>query len=622
MAAPQKKKNAPVKKVTEKIKIEKYTLDFRFPALIAIVAFALYFNTLHHEYVLDDSVAITNNQFVQKGFAGISSILKVDLWHFSNLTLGYYRPLSLITFAIEQELFGKAPHISHFINILLYALTGFILCLWLMELFSGYERIFPFLVCLLFIAHPVHSEVVANLKSRDEMLSFLGIVSVLFLSLRFDGEKSKIYLIISILIFYLAMLSKETAITGLFLLPASFYFFRQKSIWESIKKTIPFIIVALIFFIQKNMIIGKVPPGMFVELNNYPYAQAKFTSSMIIFLHCLKLLFIPHPLMYDYSYNQIPAGSMTNPLTFIGLLIFVSFLFIAIRGIIRKEIWGFALVIFLTTFLPALAFVWLRGGIMAERFLYAPSLGFSIAFVFLFAKMLKLDFKKLRSKSSPTEIGKKDQNLQMNLAVKTLPKNKLIPLIVILGLTFTAYAFKTVDRNKAWKDNLTLYSTDIVNAINSTQNNRHLGNELLNKAIFEKDSIKRFTGAQKAFIYLNRAVTINPRFGEAWGDLGRYYTEIKFIPDSAIFYYHACLQATPGAAITYSNLGVVYQNIGKYALASFYYNRAFEINPNFFEAQKHAALLQQAGIDVHQYPGGEDPKYSVPGIGSTMYNPR
>ena len=202
MAAPQKKKNAPVKKVTEKIKIEKYTIDFRFPALIAIVAFALYFNTLHHEYVLDDSVAITNNQFVQKGFAGISSILKVDLWHFSNLTLGYYRPLSLITFAIEQELFGKAPHISHFINILLYALTGFILCLWLMELFSGYERIFPFLVCLLFIAHPVHSEVVANLKSRDEMLSFLGILSVLFLSLRFDGEKSKIYLIISILIFY------------------------------------------------------------------------------------------------------------------------------------------------------------------------------------------------------------------------------------------------------------------------------------------------------------------------------------------------------------------------------------------------------------------------------------
>ena len=616
MATPKKKKNAIVNKKTEKLKI-----DFRFPFLIAIIAFGLYFNTLHNEYVLDDSVAITNNQFVQQGFAGISGILKVDLWHFSNLTLGYYRPLSLITFAVENELFGKSPHISHFINMLLYAITGFILCLWLMELFSGYERIFTFLVCLLFIAHPTHTEVVANLKSRDEMLSFLGILSVLFLTLRFDGERSKLYLFCSVILFYLAMISKETAITGIILLPASYYFFRQKSIWESIKKTIPFIIVALIFFIQKNMIIGKIPPGMFVELNNYPYAQTKFTSSMIIFLYCLKLLFIPHPLMYDYSYNQIPAGSMSNPLSFIGILLFAILIYATIRGIIKKEVWGFALVVFLATILPALAFVWLRGGIFAERFLYAPSLGFCLAFVYLFAKMLNLDFRKLKSKSAVAEIGKLDQDSVIKPSISLLPKNKLIPIIAFVGLIFVAYAFKTVDRNHAWKDNLTLYSTDIVHASNSAQNNRHLGNEMLNMAIIEKDSIKKVNGSQKAFAYLNRAVTINPRFGEAWGDLGRYYTEIVFIPDSAIFYYHACLQATPGAAITYCNLGVVYQNIGKYALASFYYNRSAEINPNFIVAKQHSAQLKQAGIDVHEYPGGEDPRYSVPGIGSKMQNP-
>ena len=227
----------------------------------------------------------------------------------------------------------------------------------------------------------------------------------------------------------------------------------------------------------------------------------------------------------------------------------------------------------------------------------------------------------MKSKSAAAEIGKLDQDSVIKSSISSLPKNRLIPIIAFVGLIFVAYAFKTVDRNHAWKDNLTLYSTDIVHASNSAQNNRHLGNEMLNMAIVEKDSIKKVNGSQKAFAYLSRAVTINPRFGEAWGDLGRYYTEIVFIPDSAIFYYHACLQATPGAAITYCNLGVVYQNIGRYALASFYYNRSAEINPNFIVAKQHSAQLKQAGIDVHEYPGGEDPRYSVPGIGSKMQNP-
>ena len=78
------------------------------PAMILFAfGFFLYSNTFHHDYVLDDSGAITLNAFVQKGFKGIPDLMKVEFWHFNNLSLGYYRPLSLITFAIEHEYFGN-----------------------------------------------------------------------------------------------------------------------------------------------------------------------------------------------------------------------------------------------------------------------------------------------------------------------------------------------------------------------------------------------------------------------------------------------------------------------------------------------------------------------------------
>lgn len=583
-------------------------IDYRWALLIAVVAFALYSNTLKHGYVLDDSVAITNHQFVQKGFAGISDILKVDLWHFSNLTLGYYRPFSLITFAIEHEFFGNNPHISHLINVLLYALTGFMLCLLFMDFFIGVKRIIPFLICLLFIAHPVHTEVIANLKSRDEILSFLGVISVLFLTFRFEGSRSKIYLIVSLVIYYLAMLSKETAITAIVLIPAAFYFFKQKSISDSILKVIPFVVVVLIFYFQKNLILGEGAPGSFNELNNYPYAHSKFSSSMVIFLHLVRLLIFPHPLMYDYSYNQIPASAFSNPIALLGLMLFGVLLYFMWRGFLKKKMWGFSLVVFFTTLLPALAFVWLRGGILAERFLYAASLGYCIALVYFIAQLLKAEIRD--PKPVPVQVASKDATL--NVSTTFFSNKKLVSTAALALVIFFAFSFKTIDRNKAWVDNVSLFATDIVHAPNSAQNNRHYGHDMLELAIEEKDSTKRATYSQKALLYLSKAVAINPRFGEALGDLGRIYTDINFKPDSAIYFYKKCIHSTPGAAIAYNNLGVVYQALQKYELASYFYNRAIEINPTFIDAQQRSAELKKAGgFDVHVYPGGENPIYET-----------
>ena len=89
---------------------------------LVFVALCLVFygNTIPNGYAFDDSVVITENQFTQRGLAGIPEIFAHDTFRgsYENIpTVERYRPLSVATFAIENQLFGQNPHISHFINI-------------------------------------------------------------------------------------------------------------------------------------------------------------------------------------------------------------------------------------------------------------------------------------------------------------------------------------------------------------------------------------------------------------------------------------------------------------------------------------------------------------------------
>lgn len=141
-----------------------------------IVAFALYANTLTHGYVLDDTIVITDNDFTAAGFAGIGDLLTTDSFHgflgrdVEELAGGRYRPLSLVTFAIEGALFGKSPGVGHLGNVLLFALCCVMLLIVLEALLRDRPSLGPlpvaFVAALLFAAHPVHREVVANIKGR------------------------------------------------------------------------------------------------------------------------------------------------------------------------------------------------------------------------------------------------------------------------------------------------------------------------------------------------------------------------------------------------------------------------------------------------------------------------
>ena len=150
---------------------------------------------------------------------------------------------------------------------------------------------------------------------------------------------------------------------------------------------------------------------------------------------------------------------------------------------------------------------------------------------------------------------------------------------------------------------MTLFSTDVNASPKSCQVRRHYGSELINLGIAEKDPKKKMEWFDKGTAQLKEALKINPRFGDVFFKLGVAYQTVKVNNDSAIYYYTRAIQEAPGYAISYNNLGILYETLGKQELASYYYNRAVDVNPFFPDGKKNSeAHKKKTGLDVRMFP--------------------
>ncbi|WP_234734955.1 tetratricopeptide repeat protein [Tellurirhabdus bombi] len=551
--------------------------------LVAAVAFALYINTFQNGLALDDIAAITQNLFVQKGIEGIPDLLRTEFWHFSNISLGYYRPLALISFALEKEYFNADPHISHIINAVIYALTGFSLIILLQKWLPG-RTVFTTLIALLFVAHPIHTEVVANIKSRDEMLSFLFMTFVLLTYWKYLETKQIGWVIFSAFWMYLTYLSKESSLVGLGLIVIMQYTFARKNFWISLLNIWPYILVTALFFWQKKLMIGTLSGNPPVDWANYPYAieQTKFLTTFKFFAHYLQLLLVPFNLSYDYSYNVIPSGRWNDGVTWFGLLSFAGLVWLAWKGFWKRSIWGFGLAWMFITMAPGLGFVFSRGGILAERFLYSPVLGFVLAALAALDLLLEK---------------------RMNFAEET-PVLKRYGVMIGLCIAVTAlFSFRTISRNEDWKDNFTLFNSGLKYADNSCQVHRHVANEWINKCQSEKDPKLKRKYFDLAIGHLRRSTEIYPGFGEAYFSMAYSYQRLIPNIDSAIYFYKQTIRASSAYAPAYNNLGVIYQDRRRYHLASHYFFMSTRVNPAYQDGMNnYLALKNQLKLDVQILP--------------------
>lgn len=197
--------------------------------IIAVSCFILYGQSIGNNFNIDDDYVYENHQLVEKGINGIPEIF-TSRYNTRDEQYFGYRPLTIAIYAVEYEIFGSNPHSAHFINILYYIGSCFLL-FYLLQLI--FKQKFPekhiwisFIAVLLFLSHAIHTEVVLSIKNREEIVSLiLGLASTIF-ALKFFDKKKAYQIILSVLLLSLAFLAKESAVVFIIIIPLTIVFFK------------------------------------------------------------------------------------------------------------------------------------------------------------------------------------------------------------------------------------------------------------------------------------------------------------------------------------------------------------------------------------------------------------
>lgn len=180
------------------------------PHVLFGLAFLLYANTLGNSYNMDDELVTRGHKLTSKGISAIGEIFRSP-YYSDNMGYAYgYRPMVHVSFALEHQFFGDNPQVSHFFNVLLYGLCVLFLFR-LLTMWAGEKnRLFAALATLLFVLHPVHVEVVASIKNRDELLALLfGLLSGIAFS-KGTQKQNWLQFLLASAWFFLALLSKKS----------------------------------------------------------------------------------------------------------------------------------------------------------------------------------------------------------------------------------------------------------------------------------------------------------------------------------------------------------------------------------------------------------------------------
>ena len=561
----------------------------KYPApILFCIGLLLYSNTLTHDFVMDDAIVITENVYTQQGVSGIPGILKHDTFHgfFQDeskadlVAGGRYRPFTLIMFAIEYEIFGENPFIGHLINVLLYGLT----CALMFLLFQFFfKRIFKsekafwaaFMGALIFAIHPLHTEAVANIKGRDEIMALLGSIAAFYFLLKSKKRDWANWLLVFAL-FSAALFSKENAIVFIAAVPLYFFMFEKKGVVSALKVSSPFLVAALVFLIIRQSVLGiglgGDPP---MELMNNPFLKwdgsryipfdfsEKAATILVILLHYLKLTVLPYPMTHDYYPRQIEVYSLSDILPWISFLLIVFLVYKGLKDFRSRPVLSYGLIFFAMALFPYTNILFPIGTNLSERFLYTPTLGFSLIFGWALMKYT----------SFPNKSG---------LLLKT---GVLALIIIFSGLTF--------NRNFAWKDNYTLFMTDIKTSDRSAKLHNAVAGELSVRAAQMETSTVRTEKLERSLFHSGKALEIHPRYKNAWLLRGNAFYYLKRF-EEAVDAYQNAIRLDANYVDALRNIGVAYRDGGRYfgeqegniVKALEFLNEAEKYLPNDYETMR------------------------------------
>ncbi|XP_033078426.1 protein O-mannosyl-transferase TMTC1 isoform X3 [Trachypithecus francoisi] len=554
-------------------------------ALLAGASCLCYGRSLQGEFVHDDVWAIVNNPDVRPGAPLRWSIFTNDFWGkgmAENTSHKSYRPLCVLTFKLNIFLTGMNPFYFHAVNVILHCLVTLVL-MYTCDKTVFKNRGLAFVTALLFAVHPIHTEAVAGIVGRADVLACL-LFLLAFLSYNrsldqgcvgesFPSTVSPFFLLFSLFLGTCAMLVKETGITvfGVCLIYDLFSLSNKEdksylrassnrnfllTMRPFLKRAILVLSYVLVILYFRLWIMGGSMP-LFSEQDNpasfSPYILTRFLTYSYLLAFNVWLLLAPVTLCYDWQVGSIPLvetiWDMRNLATIL-LAVVMALLSLhclaAFKRLEHKEVLvGLLFLVF--PFIPASNLFFRVGFVVAERVLYMPSMGYCILFVHGLSKLCTW-----------------------------LNRCGATTLIVSTVLLLLLFSWKTVKQNEIWLSRESLFRSGV-------QTLPHNAKVHYNYANFLKDQ-----GRNKEAIYHYRtALKLYPRHASALNNLGTLTRDTA----EAKMYYQRALQLHPQHNRALFNLGNLLKSQEKKEEAITLLKDSIKYGPEFADAYSSLASL-------------------------------
>ncbi len=506
------------------------------PVLISCISFLLYLSSLHHQFVFDDFKVIVNNPFI-KDWKHFPALFHSDYFKISGELS--YRPVVTLSYFMDYAIWQLNPLGFHLTNLFIHTLNTSFVFLIILQITKNTRL--AGISCLFFGIHPILTETVSSVGFREDLLCFMFFLLTIFFYTKLHASSHKNTWYAAALIAYsLSLFSKEMAISLPLVILVLDPLFLQSKILLRIKMfwyymgfflvTGAYLLLRVTFL--RNTIEYVLYPGNSIVIN--VLTMTKVIASYI------KLLFFPMVLNADY--HVIFDTSMIKPSLLLSLALLGCIAFIAFKLYHRQKEITFSILWTFITLIPVMNIVPL-GNIMAERYLYMPSLGFCIFLGILIIKIL----------------------IYVPHMYRNLVKTCFIA-ILLFYLTFT------IKYNRIWSDEGTLWSYTVHNTSCSFNAHNNLGKDYFQKGLTDK-AIEEYT------IALLKASEVQYKYPIAHYNLGLAY-DTKGMYDASIREYRNALCMNPGDADAHNNLGIVLFITKQTGLAVEELGKAITLVPN------------------------------------------
>lgn len=522
--------------------------------LVALILLSLsvYGASLGYGFVWDDRPLIVENKAIQ-GWSNVPRALMGDFFEWSEEAgrRGYHRPLITLSYMADYSLWGMHPSGYHLTNVLFHAFSTVLVYLIAVRLLGDWPG--PFVAAVLFAVHPVHTQSVAWISGRTDVIATTLVLLSLFLYLKARPRLSWG----ALLAFALALLAKEVAFVLPVILISCESLFDPPAWRERVRRILPFAVILGLYAFLRFSILGIAPANPFL-LGQGRY-RLLLTFAEALWMYGGKLLL---PLNLSAYYSVPVAASLRDP------AVLLSCLTLAAAGAMlwhfrRKEHAAvFSLLFVVIAILPVSNVIPVAapkdmGFFMAERFLYLPSVGFCLVLGLTFSRAWR-GFQ-----------GRWGQVLSGVVA---------LALVVF-------YSAGTISHSQVWRDELTFYRATLTQAPFASLLHYNLGVAYKDLALFDL--------AEREW---HEAVRLDPAFSQAHNDLGNVFA-LRGRADDALAEWAAAVEADPRNFQASFNLARALDTIGRLEEARHFYQRFLRSAPEDYLEARRVAQSRARQID-------------------------